>query len=142
MWVDIEDDEEALGGVDVVDFPTLLIARGEAIDFHGTVLPHAQTARQLVQRALLGKLGAVIDAVLASAAGSAARVAMRSDGGERLFHIGQQVVDVLDADRESHRVFADAGLVELGRQDLAVRGRVGVRRERFGVADVDEVVPW
>ena len=65
VWVDIEDDEEALGGVDVVDFPTLLIARGETIDFYGPVLPHPQTARQLVQRALLGELGAVTDAALA-----------------------------------------------------------------------------
>ena len=65
VWVDIEDDEDALGGVDVVDFPTLLIARGETIDFYGPVLPHPQTARQLVQRALLGELGAVTDAALA-----------------------------------------------------------------------------
>ena len=41
VWVDIEDDEDALGSVDVVDFPTLLIARGERIDFFGPVLPHA-----------------------------------------------------------------------------------------------------
>ncbi len=66
VWVDIEDDEDALGGVDVVDFPTLLIARGDAIDFYGPVLPHAQTARQLVQRALQGALGAAGDAALAA----------------------------------------------------------------------------
>ena len=64
VWVDIEDDEDALGGVDVVDFPTLLIAHGELIDFYGPVLPHAQTARQLVQRALRGELGTVGDAAL------------------------------------------------------------------------------
>ncbi|MEP7297560.1 MAG: thioredoxin family protein [Burkholderiales bacterium] len=65
VWVDIEDDEDALGGVDVVDFPTLLISHGDAIDFYGPVLPHAQTARQLVQRALRGELGQVSDAALA-----------------------------------------------------------------------------
>jgi thiol-disulfide isomerase/thioredoxin len=65
LWVDIEDDEDALGGVDVVDFPTLLIAHGDAIDFYGPVLPHAQTARQLVQRALKGELGGAADAALA-----------------------------------------------------------------------------
>ena len=65
VWVDIEDDEEALGDVDVVDFPTLLIAHGEAIDFYGPVLPHAQTARQLVQRALQGALQGVTDTALA-----------------------------------------------------------------------------
>ena len=64
IWVDIEDDEDALGGVDVVDFPTLLIAHDDAIDFYGPVLPHAQTARQLLQRAVKGELGGVSDAVL------------------------------------------------------------------------------
>jgi thiol-disulfide isomerase/thioredoxin len=65
LWVDIEDDEAALGGIDVVDFPTLLIARGERVHFFGPVMPHAQTARQLVQRALQGDLGVVSDAALA-----------------------------------------------------------------------------
>ena len=65
VWVDIEDDEEALGSVDVVDFPTLLIAHGDRIQFFGPVLPHAQTARQLLQRALQGALGEVTDAALA-----------------------------------------------------------------------------
>ena len=65
VWVDIEDDEEALGTVDVADFPTLLIAGGEEIRFFGPVTPHAQTARQLVQRALQGQLGSVADAALA-----------------------------------------------------------------------------
>ncbi|MEY2655405.1 MAG: hypothetical protein RLZZ524_2433 [Pseudomonadota bacterium] len=58
-WVDIEDDEDALGGVDVVDFPTLLIARGDHIAFYGPVLPHAQTLRQLADRALMTELGEI-----------------------------------------------------------------------------------
>jgi thiol-disulfide isomerase/thioredoxin len=53
-WVDIEDDEQALGEVD--DFPTLLIAHGEAVHFFGPVLPHAQAARQLIERALRHEL--------------------------------------------------------------------------------------
>jgi thiol-disulfide isomerase/thioredoxin len=65
VWVDIEDDEDALGGIDVVDFPTLLIAQGDRVHFFGPVLPHAQTARQLVQRALQGDLSVVTDAALA-----------------------------------------------------------------------------
>jgi len=64
IWVDIEDDEEALGGVDVVDFPTLLIAHDDVIHFYGPVLPHAQTARQLVQRASQGALSGVSDTAL------------------------------------------------------------------------------
>ena len=65
VWVDIEDDEHALDGVDVVDFPTLLIAHGDRIHFYGPVTPHPQTARQLVQRALQGALGSGADAALA-----------------------------------------------------------------------------
>ena len=65
VWVDIEDYQAALGDVDVVDFPTLLIARDDAVDFYGPVLPHAQTARQLVRRALRRELGGVSDAALA-----------------------------------------------------------------------------
>jgi thioredoxin 1 len=64
-WIDIEDDEAALGNVDVVDFPTLLIARGEGIRFFGPVTPHVQTVRHLVQRALQGQLGTVADDALA-----------------------------------------------------------------------------
>jgi thioredoxin 1 len=65
VWVDIEDDEQALGALDVVDFPTLLLAQGDEIRFFGPVMPHAQAARQLVQRALQGQLGVVADAALA-----------------------------------------------------------------------------
>ena len=64
VWVDIEDDEAALGNVDGVDFPTLLIARGGDTGFFGPVTPHAQTARQLLRRALQGALGRVDDAAL------------------------------------------------------------------------------
>ena len=65
VWVDIEDDEEALGAVDVVDFPTLLIARGDQALFFGPVLPHAQTARQLVERSLDGSIAMATNAELA-----------------------------------------------------------------------------
>ena len=63
-WVDIEDDEAALGVVDVVDFPTLLIAKGDAPLFFGPVLPHARTARGLIEHALTGSLPPVTDAAL------------------------------------------------------------------------------
>ena len=65
VWIDIEDDADALGEVDVVDFPTLMLSRGDSIGFFGPVLPHAQTARQLLQRALQGQLAQVKDASLA-----------------------------------------------------------------------------
>lgn len=52
VWIDIEDDEAAVGDVDVENFPTLLLARGERVLFFGTVLPHPQTARGMIDRAL------------------------------------------------------------------------------------------
>ncbi|MEY4751719.1 MAG: hypothetical protein RIQ60_3933 [Pseudomonadota bacterium] len=69
-WVDIEDDEQTLGGVDVVDFPTLLIAPSDDhVSFFGPVLPHAQTVRALLQRAVAGELDAVSPAERADLAG-------------------------------------------------------------------------
>src|SRR4051812_24111254 len=61
-----------------------------------------------------------------------------SDGGERLFQVGEQVVDVLDAERQPDRLLADARLVELGRRELPMRRRRRMRRQRLGVTDVDQ----
>jgi thioredoxin 1 len=73
-WLDIEDDEAVLGEVDVQDFPTLLISRGDKVVFFGPVLPHAQTARQLIARALDGALPSVGDARIANLAARIARL--------------------------------------------------------------------
>ncbi len=54
--LDIEDEAELLGPVDVENFPTLLIARGAQLLFFGTITPHAQTLTRLVQGALAGEL--------------------------------------------------------------------------------------
>jgi thioredoxin 1 len=54
--VDIEDEAELLGNVDVEDFPTLLIARADRALFFGTVTPHAQTLARLVRAALADEL--------------------------------------------------------------------------------------
>lgn len=50
-WVDIEDHDEVLGALDVENFPTLLIARGDAVLFYGTVTPHLGTLQRLLQNA-------------------------------------------------------------------------------------------
>lgn len=56
-WVDIEDEAEVLGeDLDIESFPTLLIVRDDTVLFFGTVLPHAATVAQLVERALRGDL--------------------------------------------------------------------------------------
>jgi len=56
LWVDIEDDADLIGGIDVENFPTLLLARDDALLFLGTVTPHAQTLSRLVASALAGDL--------------------------------------------------------------------------------------
>jgi thioredoxin 1 len=65
VWVDIEDDEAVLGELDIEDFPTLALVRGERITFFGPVLPHPQTARQLIERGLRDELPPVNDTTLA-----------------------------------------------------------------------------
>lgn len=70
--VDIEDDEDALADLDVVDFPTLLIVEGETIYFPGPVLPHLETARQLIERALRRELPAFREEGMVGLAGRVA----------------------------------------------------------------------
>ncbi|WKB54689.1 thioredoxin domain-containing protein [Eleftheria terrae] len=50
-WIDIEDEADLLGDVDVEDFPTLLIVRDGEVRFFGTALPHADTLRRLLRSA-------------------------------------------------------------------------------------------
>ena len=56
VWVDIEDEADLLDGLEVDDFPTLLIGRGDQALFLGNVTPHVQMLARLVQRALAGEL--------------------------------------------------------------------------------------
>lgn len=63
-WVDVEDHDEVMGHIDVENFPTLLIARGDEVLFFGTVTPHEQTLARLVKGALDGDLKPVVDARL------------------------------------------------------------------------------
>jgi thioredoxin 1 len=55
-WIDIEDEADLIDGVDVENFPTLLIVRGDEVLFYGAITPHAQTLSRLVQGALAGDL--------------------------------------------------------------------------------------
>jgi hypothetical protein len=47
-WIDIEDEAQALGDVDVETFPTLLVAQADRVRFHGPVLPSLAQARRLL----------------------------------------------------------------------------------------------
>ena len=57
VWVDIEDEADRLGDLDIESFPTLLIAVGDALQFVGPVAPHLGTAVRLVRSALAGEAG-------------------------------------------------------------------------------------
>jgi thioredoxin 1 len=47
-WVDIEDQSDLVGDVDIETFPTLLIAHGVHARFLGPVLPHAGQVERLL----------------------------------------------------------------------------------------------
>jgi thioredoxin 1 len=48
FWLDIEDDSEICGDIDVENFPTLAIFRGERLLHYGVSLPLEGTVRRLV----------------------------------------------------------------------------------------------
>ncbi len=48
-WLDIENEAEALGDLDVENFPTLFIARGGSVLFYGTMLPHISHLERLLE---------------------------------------------------------------------------------------------
>ena len=52
IWVDIEDEAELVGELDIEDFPTVLLARADQVLFFGPLMPHAQTLDRLVRSAL------------------------------------------------------------------------------------------
>jgi thioredoxin 1 len=48
VWIDIEDQADVVGELDVENFPTLLIQRGTHVAFFGTVLPDMRLADRLI----------------------------------------------------------------------------------------------
>ena len=49
LWVDVEDEADLIDPIEVEDFPTILIAKGQSPLFFGTVLPHIETLERLIQ---------------------------------------------------------------------------------------------
>ncbi|MBC7602632.1 MAG: thioredoxin family protein [Ramlibacter sp.] len=47
-WVDVEDEADAMGDVDIETFPTLLVARGNAPLFYGPVQPSGSQFARLI----------------------------------------------------------------------------------------------
>ena len=52
VWLDVEVEADLVDPIDVEDFPTLLIAGGGQARFFGTLTPHLETLRRLVQAQL------------------------------------------------------------------------------------------
>lgn len=48
VWLDIEDDADVAGDVDVENFPTLAIYRGDEVIHYGVSLPHETTVGRLI----------------------------------------------------------------------------------------------
>lgn len=48
IWIDIEDRADVVGDLDVENFPTILIQRGDVVAFFGTVLPDVKLANRLL----------------------------------------------------------------------------------------------
>jgi hypothetical protein len=57
-WVDIEDEADVLGNIDVDDFPTVLIGRGDQVLFFGPITPQQATLERLLRAAADGSLAA------------------------------------------------------------------------------------
>ena len=49
LWIDVEDEADLLHPLDVEDFPTLLIAVGDAPRFLGPLTPQAETLERLIK---------------------------------------------------------------------------------------------
>lgn len=49
VWIDIEDQADLIGDIDVENFPTLLIQRKDIVVFFGAVLPEMKLADRLIQ---------------------------------------------------------------------------------------------
>ena len=49
-WVDIEDEADAVGDMEVDDFPTILVRRGGETLFQGVLLPHHSHLERLLQK--------------------------------------------------------------------------------------------
>lgn len=48
-WLDIEDEAERAGDIDIETFPTLLVVYDAQVRFAGTVLPRAGDAQRLIE---------------------------------------------------------------------------------------------
>lgn len=48
VWIDIEDEDELVGDVDIATFPTLMVAGGDRVLFYGPILPSQDLLTRLL----------------------------------------------------------------------------------------------
>jgi thiol-disulfide isomerase/thioredoxin len=80
VWIDIEDEADVVGDLDVENFPTLLLQRGDHVAFLGAMLPDANVADRLVQ----AQSALDADELARQAQSSAERRAWQRDGNLRV----------------------------------------------------------
>ena len=62
LWIDVEDEADLMGPLDVEDFPTLLLASGDKPRFFGPLTPHPETLERLIRSHVVsGDAPAVVD---------------------------------------------------------------------------------
>ncbi len=49
VWLDIEDHADVMGDIDIENFPTLLLQKGQETAFFGTMLPEISLAQRLLE---------------------------------------------------------------------------------------------
>jgi thioredoxin 1 len=60
-WIDIEDQAELVGDLDIETFPTLLIAEGGQVRFAGPLTPQPETLRRVLRAHLDDAAAARVD---------------------------------------------------------------------------------
>lgn len=53
-WLDVEDEEDALGDMDITTFPTVLVGRGQEAIFLGPMLPQPGVLQRMLERFMQG----------------------------------------------------------------------------------------
>ena len=86
-WVDIEDEAELVGDLDVETFPTLVIADDTQVRFVGPVTPQRETLQRLLRATVLeARPGAVWPAVDAAVQAVATGLRRRKPDGFATAH--------------------------------------------------------
>jgi len=52
VWIDIEDQADVVGDLDVENFPTILIQKADIVAFYGTMMPEARLIARMMEAQL------------------------------------------------------------------------------------------